>query len=254
MNISSVEEYIGYTVASQLMKKAYGDGMEYELVFQAVFEQMQNSKSKITDNASVNTINTVGSAVSLDSLPLIKVGDNIKTYGKTPVTYNLNDLSSVGVTINNTNVSTGNIYSSNISGENVAMDEIYSAVNKYSELYDVDSNLILAIIKAESNFDSNATSPVGAKGLMQVMDFNLEAYGVINAYDVDENIRAGVSLLKSYLDDCYGDISMALMAYNAGPGTMLNRGVTSADELYKMPAETQNYVPKVLNYYKEFSN
>ncbi|MFQ9246130.1 MAG: hypothetical protein ACLR3R_01355 [Clostridium paraputrificum] len=42
---------------------------------------------------------------------------------------------------------------------------------------------------------------------------------------------------------------MALMAYNAGQGTVKRRGVTSADDLYKMPKETQNYVPKVMKYY-----
>ena len=72
-------------------------------------------------------------------------------------------------------------------------------------------------------------------------------------YDIDENIRAGVSILKGYLDDCNGDIAMALMAYNAGPGTMMNRGVISSEHLYKMPLETQNYVPKVLTYYDEYN-
>lgn len=120
-------------------------------------------------------------------------------------------------------------------------------------MYDVDPALILAVIKAESNFDSNATSGAGAIGLMQVMNFNLEWLGITNGYDIDDNIRAGVTILKNYLDDCGGDVSMALMAYNAGPGTMMNRGVTSADDLYKMPLETQNYVPKVLSYYKEYS-
>lgn len=120
-------------------------------------------------------------------------------------------------------------------------------------MYDVDPALVLAVIKAESNFDANATSGAGAIGLMQVMDFNLESLGVVNGYDIDENIRAGVSILKGYLDDCNGDIAMALMAYNAGPGTMMNRGVISSEHLYKMPLETQNYVPKVLTYYDEYN-
>ena len=137
--------------------------------------------------------------------------------------------------------------------ENTDLSEIYDTVNKYASMYDVDPALVLAVIKAESNFDANATSGAGAIGLMQVMDFNLESLGVVNGYDIDENIRAGVSILKGYLDDCNGDIAMALMAYNAGPGTMMNRGVISSEHLYKMPLETQNYVPKVLSYYKEYS-
>ena len=57
MDISSVEQYIGYTVASQIMKEALGDGMEYELVFQAVLEQMQNNNtSSGVSNEDVNNI------------------------------------------------------------------------------------------------------------------------------------------------------------------------------------------------------
>lgn len=248
MDISSVEQYIGYTVASQLMKESLGDGMEYELVFQALFEQMQNNNvsSEVSEEEIKDIISN--SSVSLDSLPLIRNGDNIPLYGDKSLTYNLSDLSSLGITSSN-----------DISGidtsyyENTDLSEIYDTVNKYASMYDVDPALVLAVIKAESNFDANATSGAGAIGLMQVMDFNLESLGVVNGYDIDENIRAGVSILKGYLDDCNGDIAMALMAYNAGPGTMMNRGVISSEHLYKMPLETQNYVPKVLTYYDEYN-
>ena len=47
---------------------------------------------------------------------------------------------------------------------------------------------------------------------------------------------------------------MALMAYNGGPTRMMNRGVTSIDDIYKMPKETPNYVPKVMSYYRGFTN
>lgn len=110
-----------------------------------------------------------------------------------------------------------------------------------------NKNLILAIIKQESNFNPNAESGVGAKGLMQLMAFNSEAYGVKNPFDIDENINAGVKHIKSYLDKYNGNIEMALMAYNAGPGTMARRGVNSPSDLYKMPEETQNYVPKIMS-------
>ena len=217
MDISSVEQYIGYTVASQLMKESLGDGMEYELVFQALLEQMQNNNvsSEVSEEEIKDIISN--SSVSLDSLPLIRNGDNIPLYGNKSLTYNLSDLSSFGITSSN-----------DISGidtsyyENTDLSEIYDTVNKYASMYDVDPALVLAVIKAESNFDANATSGAGAIGLMQVMDFNLESLGVVNGYDIDENIRAGVSILKGYLDDCNGDIAMALMAYNAGPGTMMN--------------------------------
>ena len=253
MDISSVEQYIGYTVASQIMKEALGDGMEYELIFQAVLEQMQNNNtSSVVSKGDTNTIISTSSSMSLDSLPLIRIGDKTPIYGKKSLTYNLSGLSDLGVTKSS---STNDILES-YSYENnkdAKMSEIYSTVNKYAAMYDVDPALILAVIKAESNFDVNATSGAGAIGLMQVMNFNLEWLGITNGYDIDDNIRAGVTILKNYLDDCGGDVSMALMAYNAGPGTMMNRGVTSAEDLYKMPIETQNYVPKVLSYYKEYS-
>lgn len=254
MDISSVEQYIGYTVANQLMREALGDGMEYELAFQAVLEQMQNNnEASAISGEKENNIAPINSSVSLDSLPLIRTGDMAHIYGKESVTYNLSDLSSLGIANSN---GINNLWEDNHYDDNVYVDmlEIYDKVNKYSEIHGVDPALVLAVIKAESDFDANATSGAGAIGLMQVMDFNLESLGIANGYDIDENIRAGVTILKNYLDDCDGDVSMALMAYNAGPGTMMNRGVTSAYDLYKMPTETQNYVPKVLAYYNNYRN
>ena len=81
---------------------------------------------------------------------------------------------------------------------------------------------------------------------MQIMDINLEAYEVNNPFDINENIEAGVKHIKSYLDMYDGNVEMALMAYNAGPGTIQRRGVTSLSDLYKMPEETQNYVAKIM--------
>ena len=77
MDISSVEQYIGYTVASQLMKESLGDGMEYELVFQALLEQMQNNNvsSEVSEEEIKDIISN--SSVSLDSHPLNRNGDNI---------------------------------------------------------------------------------------------------------------------------------------------------------------------------------
>jgi len=129
------------------------------------------------------------------------------------------------------------------------LKKIYSAVNTAAKNYGVDSNLILAVIKQESDFDPNSTSSVGAAGLMQIMPQNFSHLGITDAYDVDQNINGGTKLLKEYLDQYDGNTEMALMAYNGGPGTMQRRGVRSASDLYKMPQETQNYVPKVMGYY-----
>lgn len=160
-------------------------------------------------------------------------------------------LTDIPLTLNN---SYGNIYSSGTSMLNNRTPEdlkkIYSAVSDASKKYGVSESLILAVIKQESDFDSTCTSSVGASGLMQIMPGNYSHLGISDPYDVDQNVNGGTKLLREYLDKYNGDIQMALMAYNGGPGTMQRRGVTSSDDLYKMPEETQNYVPKVMGYYQ----
>lgn len=131
----------------------------------------------------------------------------------------------------------------------VDIKKIYSAVNTAAKNYGVDSNLILAVIKQESDFDNKSTSSCGAAGLMQIMPENFSNLGITDAYDINQNINGGTKLLKEYLDKYGGNTELALMAYNGGPGTMQKRGVKSAGDLYKMPQETQNYVPKVMGYY-----
>ena len=129
-------------------------------------------------------------------------------------------------------------------------DKIANAVRSASKKYDVDPNLILAVIQTESNFNPNAKSRAGAIGLMQIMPSNFKHLGVSNGYDIEDNINAGTKLLKEYMNKYNGSIEMALMAYNGGPTRMANRGVNSIDDIYKMPKETQNYVPKVMKIYR----
>lgn len=129
-------------------------------------------------------------------------------------------------------------------------EQIQNAVKKASRKYGVDENLIKAVIKAESNFNPNVVSCAGAKGLMQIMPSNFKSLGISNPFDIYQNVEGGTKLLKEYIDRYDGDIQMALMAYNGGPTRMKNRGVTSIEHIYKMPKETQNYVKKVMGYYK----
>lgn len=133
-------------------------------------------------------------------------------------------------------------------------ERIENAVDVYSNQYGVDSNLVKAIIKVESDFDPNVVSSAGAKGLMQLMPENCEALGVEDPFNIEQNIEGGVKHIKEYIDRYDGDVEMALMAYNGGPTRMMNRGVTSVEDIYKMPKETQNYVPKVMSYYRGFTN
>lgn len=132
------------------------------------------------------------------------------------------------------------------------MERIEEAIKKASSKYGIDEALIKAIIKTESNFSNKVTSSAGAQGVMQIMPANFKMLGITDGYNIEQNIDGGTKLFRQYLDKYKGDINMALMAYNGGPGTMQRRGVKSSGDLYKMPKETQNYVPKVLGYYKNF--
>lgn len=128
--------------------------------------------------------------------------------------------------------------------------QIENAIAISSKKYGVDENLIRSIIKVESDFNPKCTSKAGAKGLMQLMPENCRDLGVKNPYDIYENIDGGTRHIKEYLDKYNGDTKMALMAYNGGPTRMRKRGVNSPEDIYLMPKETQNYVPKVMKYYK----
>lgn len=155
-----------------------------------------------------------------------------------------NYISSVNSTIQGAN-------SVEISNSNLSEKEkIEDAVKKASVKYGVDANLIKAVIKTESNFKTTVVSKAGAKGLMQIMPSNFSKLGITNPFDIYQNVDGGTKLLKEFIDKYDGDVQMALMAYNGGPTRMKNRGVTSIEHIYKMPKETQNYVKKVMNYYK----
>lgn len=129
-------------------------------------------------------------------------------------------------------------------------EQIEDAVKKASQKYGVDANLIKSVIKTESNFNPNAVSGAGAKGLMQIMPSNFKNLGISDPFNIYQNVDGGTKLLKEYMNKYNGDTEMALMAYNGGPTRMKNRGVTSIRDIYKMPKETQNYVKKVMSYYK----
>ncbi|MGB9812155.1 MAG: lytic transglycosylase domain-containing protein [Thermovenabulum sp.] len=126
-------------------------------------------------------------------------------------------------------------------------EKVREVIEKASEALGVDKALILAVAKAESNFNQKAISPKGAIGVMQLMPYTAESLGV-NPYDLEDNILGGAFYLKSLLDRFDGDLVKALAAYNAGPANV---------EKYKgIPPfeETKNYVQRVLNYYRFYKN
>lgn len=108
---------------------------------------------------------------------------------------------------------------------------------------EIDVKLIISVIKVESNFNQYAVSPKGAKGLMQLMPSVIKDYNVKNAFDPKENIFTGVKYLKKLINECEGDLGLALAAYNAG----LKR-VKDAEGLPEI-SETKEYVAKILSIY-----
>ena len=139
-------------------------------------------------------------------------------------------------------------------------------VSVYAEEYDVEENLIYAVIKAESNFDSSAVSNRDAIGLMQIVEETAVDVAKKNnieintenieeeILDIDNNINIGTKYLSTLLTQ-YGNIEVALAAYNAGIGTVNNwieKQVIKADgsDIENIPyKETNNYVRKILRDY-----
>jgi soluble lytic murein transglycosylase-like protein len=122
-------------------------------------------------------------------------------------------------------------------------------VHEVASRYNVDPELVRAVIGQESNWDPRAVSRTGAQGLMQLVPTTARELGVRNAFDPRQNLDGGVRYLRSLLVRYGGDLDKALAAYNAGPGAV--------DRAGGVPhiAETQHYVQRITDaYYKPGSD
>jgi len=104
----------------------------------------------------------------------------------------------------------------------------------------VRADLVKAVMQVESAFNPYARSPKGAMGLMQLMPATARQYRVINPYNPNENVRAGVAYLRELLDRYQNNEELALAAYNAGPNAVDRHGQTVPP--YR---ETKNYVANI---------
>lgn len=111
-------------------------------------------------------------------------------------------------------------------------------IDRAASRYAVAPELIRAVIRAESGFDAQAVSPVGATGLMQLMPATARELGVNDPFDPEQNVMAGTRYLKTMLQRYHGDLGKALAAYNWGPGN-LDRGRE------RLPTETRDYIAKI---------
>jgi soluble lytic murein transglycosylase-like protein len=115
-----------------------------------------------------------------------------------------------------------------------------SLIVEHAQLNGVRTDLIRAVVQVESGFNPFAESPKGARGLMQLMPATVRQFGVRNPFNPVENVRAGVAYLRQLLDRYENNETLALAAYNAGPGAVDRSG-------QRVPPyrETQSYVLRI---------
>lgn len=121
-------------------------------------------------------------------------------------------------------------------------------IMRIAHRHEVDPAMVKAIIMAESSFDPKAISSRGAVGLMQLMPDTAKSLGVIDVFDPEKNINAGVLYFKRLLKEFRGDVKLALAAYNAG-----SRKVKEYQGIPPFKT-TQTYIKKVFEYYRYYKN
>ena len=124
--------------------------------------------------------------------------------------------------------------------QTVAPRKIFDLVAKLAPQFQIEPQLALAIIAAESNFNTLAVSAKSAQGLMQLIPQTSERFNVKNAFDPAQNIRGGLTYLRWLLAYFEGDVALVAAAYNAGEGTV--------ERFSGVPPfmETRSYVKRIL--------
>jgi soluble lytic murein transglycosylase-like protein len=119
-------------------------------------------------------------------------------------------------------------------------------IRSASDRHNVDADLIRAVIKVESDFDSSARSHKGAMGLMQLMPETARLHNVLDLFDPGANIEGGVRHLKLLMGRYHGNLELSLAAYNAGIKAVERHGGIPPF------AETREYVRRVLGHYQAY--
>lgn len=141
---------------------------------------------------------------------------------------------------------TGDVPAAGLPPAPVPPEQINALVSQNAQNWQIDPALVKAVIANESGFNANATSPVGAQGLMQLMPQTAASVGVHDPYDPAQNVAGGTRYLKGLLDRFNGDVRLAVAAYNAGPNAVEKYGDVPPY------AETKNYVQNVLGSYDRY--
>lgn len=141
-----------------------------------------------------------------------------------------------------------NRVSNRLKGQTTGNAKIDEMIITAATRYRIEPLLLYSVMCQESAFKSQAVSPKGARGLMQLMPATAARFGVKNIFDPEQNIHAGARYLRFLLDLFDGDVSLALAGYNAGEGAVKKYG-------YAVPPypETINYVRKIKRRYTNLS-
>jgi len=127
-------------------------------------------------------------------------------------------------------------------------DSLTQSIARAAESVSLPDSLLRAVVEVESGGNSQAVSPAGAQGLMQLMPGTAAELGVTNPFDPKQNLEGGARYLAQQLERFDGDIRLALAAYNAGPGAVKRHG-----GIPPYP-ETQRYVESVLEWKARFDS
>ncbi|HRX69779.1 MAG TPA: transglycosylase SLT domain-containing protein [Candidatus Competibacteraceae bacterium] len=126
--------------------------------------------------------------------------------------------------------------------------QIVSLVNRLAPGYGLQPALVLAVIEAESGFNSQARSVKNAQGLMQLIPETAERFGVQDPYDPVQNLQGGMAYLRWLLAYFQGDVRLSLAGYNAGEGAVVRYGGVPPY------AETRAYVEKIIRDYGQLAH
>ena len=129
---------------------------------------------------------------------------------------------------------------SNITGK-TSYTELQDVIDSCAEKYNIDSELIRAMIQVESGWNTQAVSDKGAQGLMQLMPRTAAMLGVSDPFDAVQNIEGGVRYISDLADKYRGDIEKALAAYNAGPARVDSGNI---------PEVSKRYVKNIMSIYR----
>jgi len=126
--------------------------------------------------------------------------------------------------------------------------EVLALVKQAAHRHGLDAALVMALIEVESRFQRDALSSAGAMGLMQLMPQTARRFGAVDPWNAQSNVDAGTKYLSYLLTLFRGDVKLALAGYNAGEGNVIAAG-------WRVPrfAETQRYVPAVLDRFKHWT-